>query len=128
MYGRRKTDTGRSGQRSSGHGWTVSEREVMKEKQGLCHSLCAEREGGQTSLAKERGGDGDGREAEREKETKNIGGSEVEGDLVPVWQPCFFYTSSVGSPLHHNPFDLGQCVTDSEDWVCAWPDREYVCV
>lgn len=36
MYRQRKTDRGRSGQRSSGHGWTV-----MKEKEGLCHRLCA---------------------------------------------------------------------------------------
>lgn len=49
------------------------------------------------------------------RETKKMGGSEVERDLVPVWQPCFFYTSSVGSPLHGNPFDLGQCVTDRKD-------------
>ncbi len=123
MYRQRKADRGRSGQRSrSGHVWTVSERGVMKEKEGLCHRLCAEREGEQTSLTKESGGDGDeeaGREVEWEKETKNTGGSEVERDLVPVWQPCFFYTSSVGSPLHGNPFDLGQCVTDREDCVCA---------
>ena len=53
------------------------QREVMKEKEGLCHRLCAEREGEETSLAKESGGDGDeeaGREVEREKETKNMGG------------------------------------------------------
>lgn len=42
-------------------------------------------------------------------ETKNMGGSEVERDLVPVWQLCFFCTSSIGSPLHRNPFDPGQC-------------------
>ncbi len=49
----------------------------MKEKEGLCHRLCAGREGEKTSLAKESGGDGDeeaGREVEREKETKNTGG------------------------------------------------------
>lgn len=48
----------------------------MKEKEGLCHPLCADREGGQTSLAKKSGGDGDeeaGREVEREKETKTWG-------------------------------------------------------
>lgn len=50
----------------------------------------------------------------------------MERDLVPVWQPCFFYTSSVGSPLHGNPFDLEQCVTDREDWVCVCVDRQCV--
>lgn len=36
------------------------------------------------------------REVEGEKETKKrtTGGSEVERDLVPVWQMCFSYTSS----------------------------------
>ena len=114
------------------------ERGVMKEKEDLCHLLCAEGrgEGEQTSLAKESGGDGDEeagrevyiwRERQREKETKkHEGGSEVERDLVPVWQPCFFYTSSIGSPLHGNPFDLWQCGTDREDWVCVQIDR--VCV
>ena len=115
------------------------EREVMKEKEGLCHLLCAEGrgEGEQTSLAKESGGDGDGEagrevyiwsEKERKRDKKHEGGSEVERDLVPVWQPCFFYTSSVGSPLHGNSFDLRQCVTDREDWVCVQIDRECVCV
>lgn len=116
----RRTEREGSGQPSSGHG--LFQREVMKEKEGLCHLLCSEREAEQTFLAKKRRGDGDeeaGREVEREKETKNTGGSEVERDLVPVWQPCFFYTSSVGSPLHGNPFDPGQCVTDREDWVCV---------
>lgn len=90
-------------------------REVMKEKEGLCHLLCAGREAEQTSLARKNGGDGDeevGREVERERGTKNTRGSEVERNLVPVWQPCFFNTSSTGSPLHGNPFDPGQCVTD----------------
>lgn len=105
----------------------------MKEKEGLCRCLCAEREGEQTTLANESGGDGDeeaAREVEGEKETKNMGGSEVERDLVPVWQMCFFYTSSVGSPLHGNTFDLEQCVTDYEKCVCVClqTDREYVCV
>lgn len=115
------------------------QREVMKEKEGLCHLLCAEGrgEGEQTSLAKESGGDGDEeagrevyiwRETERKRDKKHEGGSEVERDLVPVWQPCFFYTSSVGSPLHGNPFDLRQCVTDREDWVCVQIDGMCVCV
>lgn len=103
----------------------------MKEKEGLCRCLCAEREGEQTTLANESGGDGDeeaAREVEGEKETKNMEGSEVERDLVPVWQMCFFYTSSVGSPLHGNTFDLEQCVTDYENCVCVCRQRERVCV
>lgn len=103
----------------------------MKEKEGLCRCLCAEREGEQTTLANESGGDGDeeaAREVEGEKETKNMGGSEVERDLVPVWQMCFFYTSSVGSPLHGNTFDLEQCVTDYEKCVCVCRQTESMCV
>lgn len=61
-----------------------------------------------------------------------MGGSEVERDLVPVWQMCFFYTSSAGSPLHRNTFDLEQCVTDYENCVltrvCVCVDSHTACV
>lgn len=84
------------------------ERGYEREREGLCHLLCADGEGEQTSLAKKSGGDGDEEAGRERKRDKNMGGSEEERDLVPVWQLCFFYTSSVGSPFHGNPFDLGQ--------------------
>lgn len=77
MYRQRKTDRGRSRQRSSGHGWTVPGRGAVRAKEGLRRCLCAEGEGERTSVANERGGDGDGeaaREVEGEKETKKRGG------------------------------------------------------
>lgn len=94
------------------------ERAAMKEKEGPCHLLCAERERQNRPLAKKSGGDEDaGREVEGEKgRQKTRGGG---GDLVPVWQAFFFCTSSVGSPLHRNPFDPEQYVADR---VCA--DRQ----
>lgn len=95
---------------------------------GLCRCLCAEGEREQSSLANHRAGDGD-EVVEGEKETKNMGGSEVERDLVPVWQMCFFYTSSVGSLFHRNTFDLQQYVTDYRNCKCWCADRQsvYVC-
>lgn len=103
------------------------ERGYERERGPLPPSLCRQR--ARTDLSRQeerrrwrRGGREGGRERKRHK---NMGGSEVERDLVPVWQPCFFYTSSVGSLLHGNPFDLRQCVTD-RDCVCV--DRQRVCV
>lgn len=84
MYRQRKTDReGRGGQRSNGHGWTVlerekeREREVMKEKEGPCHLLCAEKRG-RTDLSRQEEQRGDeerqgGRKRERIRDKKHEG-------------------------------------------------------
>ncbi|KAM7399727.1 hypothetical protein PAMP_018975 [Pampus punctatissimus] len=59
MYRQRKTDREREKWTAIKWAWTISEGDVMKEKEGLCHLLCAKREAEQTFLAKKSGGDGD---------------------------------------------------------------------
>lgn len=61
MYRQRKADgEGEVDSHQVGMGelfWRWRERVVMKENEGLCHLLCAEREAERTSLAKNSRGD-----------------------------------------------------------------------